>query len=65
MAKAWPFWVDSRDGELYHLFGFATDVEDRLVYLLKHAAGGLNITSPAPGLVGCVIRQADEAGNLL
>lgn len=65
MSKSWPFWLDTRDGTVYVLNCFATDVEGRVVYVLNHMEGGLNITSPAPGQEGCVIKMCNEDGRIV
>jgi len=53
--KAWPHYRDTRDDHRYKLVMFATDQDDRLVYVLSSRSGGLNITSTPPGSDGSVI----------
>lgn len=53
--RAWPNWIDKRDGARYELVLYANDHRNRTVYVLKSRDGGLNITSPGPGEKGSVI----------
>lgn len=61
-GDVWPYWIDKRNGNRYKLVllgGLEMEGSDNSVpcYLLKSRDGFLNLITPFPGYVGCVLKQ--------